>query len=193
MKASARSGSPRLRRGVLKGLTRTARLLAGGVLALAASLGPAAAGAQNPSGVGPALGTPGPDAALEDLDGAPVQLFHHIEEGKPTLLEFWAIWCEQCEALQPQLDRIQAEHGDDINVVAVAVAVNQSTRRILRHLEDHDPGYPYLYDAGGEAVRAYKAPTTAVVVILDADGEVAYTGVGTAQDLVGEVERLLES
>lgn len=143
------------------------------------------------SGVGPPLGSPAAAAELQDLDGNPVPLLDYVEEGKPTLLEFWAAWCEQCEALQPQLDRIQAEYGDRVNVVAVAVAVNQNPRRIRRHLSDHDPGYPYLYDAGGEAVRAYSAATTSIVVILDGHGEVAYTGVGAGQDLVGEVERLL--
>lgn len=142
-------------------------------------------------GVSLPLGTAGPDAALEDLDGNPVRLSDYIEDGKPTLLEFWAIWCENCETLQPQLDRIQAEMGDAVNVVAVAVAVSQSVRRVRRHLEEHDAGYPFLWDADGEAVRAYRAPTTSVVVLLDADGAVAYTGSGGGQDLVGAVQGLL--
>jgi predicted transcriptional regulator len=78
-----------------------------------------------------------------------------------------------------------------VNVVAVAVGVSQSVRRVKRHLEDHDPGYPYLWDARGAAVRAYNATTTSIVVMLDEAGKVAYTGVGTQQDLVGAVERLL--
>jgi Redoxin len=73
----------------------------------------------------------------------------------------------------------------------VAVAVSQSVRRVRRYLEDHDPGYPYLYDALGAAVRAYEAPATSVVVLLDADGRVAYTGVGPDQDLVAAVESLI--
>jgi thiol-disulfide isomerase/thioredoxin len=107
------------------------------------------------------------------------------------LIEFWATWCEQCEALQPQLDAIQQEYGDQLQIVAVAVAVSQSQRRVKRHLEDHDPGYPYVYDARGTAVRAYKAPTTAVIVVLDAEGKVAYTGVGTQQRLDEVVQRVL--
>lgn len=156
-----------------------------------ALLSATAVAAQQPSGIGPALGSPAVAVELQDLDGNPVQLLDHVEEGKPTLLEFWAAWCELCEALQPQLDHIQAEYGDRVNVVAVAVAVNQNPRRIRRHMEGHDPGYPYLYDAGGDAVRAYSAATTSVVVILDGEGRVAYTGVGAGQDLVAEVERLL--
>jgi thiol-disulfide isomerase/thioredoxin len=145
------------------------------------------------SGVGEVslpIGTVGPGAALDDLQGNPVDLANYVR-GKPAIIEFWATWCELCERLQPQLDRIQAQHGERINIVAVAVGVAQTPRRVQRHLEEHDPGYPVLFDARGAAVRAYNAQTTSIVVMLDAQGKVAYTGVGAEQDLVGAVERLL--
>ena len=105
--------------------------------------------------VGLPLGSLAPAAAVEDLDGNPVQLLDLIK-GKPAVVEFWATWCPECELLQPQLNRVQAEYGDRINVVAVAVGVAQNPRRIKRHLEDHgDPGYPYVFDARGAAVRGY--------------------------------------
>lgn len=168
----------------------TQRVALAGLLALA--LPPVAyAQAGGEGSVSLAIGTQAPSAALEDLEGAAIDLLDYVEAGKPALIEFWATWCEQCEAIQPQLDEIQARHGDRLNVVAVAVGVSQSIRRVKRHLEGHDPGYPYLWDARGGAVRAYNATVTSIVVMLDADGRVAYTGVGTEQDLVGAVETLL--
>ena len=142
-------------------------------------------------GVSLALGTQGPTAELEDLEGQAVSLLDFVEEGQPAVIEFWATWCEQCEALQPQFDQLQAQFGDQVSIVAVAVGVSQSVRRVKRHLEDHDPGYPYLFDKRGAAVRAYNATTTSIVVMLDAEGNVAYTGVGTQQDLLGAVASLL--
>jgi thiol-disulfide isomerase/thioredoxin len=136
------------------------------------------------------IGTQAPAAVLQDLDGNEVDLLDYVGE-EPTLIEFWASWCENCEALQPQLDRIHETYGDRINVVAVAVAVSQSLRRVKRHVAGHDPGYPYLWDERGAAVRAYEAPTTSVIVILDGEGKVAYTGVGAQQDLLSAVEGIL--
>ncbi|MDH3207813.1 MAG: TlpA family protein disulfide reductase [Gemmatimonadota bacterium] len=162
-----------------------------GAAILALALSPPALSAQS-GGVSLALGTPGPGAELQDLEGNTVQLLDYVEAGKPTVIEFWATWCEQCEALQPQFDQLQARYGSEVNVVAVAVGVSQSVRRVRRHLEDHDPGYPFLYDARGAAVRAYNASTTSIVVMLDADGKVAYTGVGTDQDLLRAAESLLQ-
>ena len=152
---------------------------------------PSALEAQS-GGVSLALGTEGPTAELEDLEGNTVSLLDYVEAGKPAVLEFWATWCEQCEALQPQFDELQARYGEQVSVVAVAVGVSQSVRRVKRHIADHDPGYPYLFDKRGAAVRAYNATTTSIVVVLDSDGKVAYTGVGTDQDVIGAVELLLD-
>ena len=168
----------------------SARLCGAFVLALLLVATPGVLRAQS-GGVSLALGTQAPGAELETLDGEPVQLLDYVEEGKPTVIEFWASWCEQCEALQPELDAVQARHGDAVNIVAVAVGVSQSPRRVRRHLEDHDPGYPFLYDARGNAVRAYNASTTSIIVVLDGDGRVAYTGVGPEQDLMGAVQAVV--
>ena len=139
-----------------------------------------------------AVGTQAPAAALEDLDGNPVQLLDLVQEGKLTLLEFWASWCENCEALEPQMEQIQAQWGERVTVVALAVAVSQSQRRVKRHAEEQGAGYPYLWDGKGEAVRAYEVPGTSVVIILDGTGKVAYTGSGRSQDLVKVVSELLK-
>ncbi len=141
-------------------------------------------------GVSLAIGAPAPDPILEDIDGNSLRLSQVIGSG-PALLEFWASWCENCEALEPQMTEIQERYDGAIQVVAIAVAVGQSRRRVRRHAERHDSPYPYLYDADGEAVRAFDALTTSIVVFLDGEGRVAYTGVGPDQDLVGAARDLM--
>lgn len=135
-------------------------------------------------------GTAAPDAQVEDLDGNTVSLLD-VVGGGPALIEFWASWCEQCELLQPQIDEIQERFAEQIKVVAVAVAVNQSVRRVRRHVDRHTPGYAFVYDANGEAVRAYQALTTSIVVLVDGEGRIVSTGVGPQQPLVEAVEELL--
>ncbi len=171
--------------GSRRGAAAVALLVAGAVLAGL----PARAQAQDES-LGLPAGTSAPDAQVEDLDGNAVSLLDVVGDG-PALIKFWASWCEQCELLQPQIDEIRERFADRITVVAVAVAVNQSPRRVRRHVDRHAPDYAFVYDANGEAVRAYQALTTSIVVLVDADRRIVSTGVGPQQPLVEAVEELL--
>lgn len=168
--------------------THAAFLAALTAVALSAAA-PRAVVAQD-GGFGLPPGTAAPDARVADLDGNDVSLLD-IVGGGPALIEFWASWCEQCELLQPQIDEIRERFSDQVNVVAVAVAVNQSVRRVRRHVERHAPGYAFVYDANGEAVRAYQALTTSIVVLIDGEGRIVSTDVGPDQPLVAAVEAML--
>lgn len=140
--------------------------------------------------VGIPRGSVAPAVEIENIEDGNTNLADFLGT-KPVLLEFWATWCEQCEALAPSIERAVETYGDRLAVFAVAVGVGQSKRAVRRHIERHSPGYPFLFDSNGAAVRAYQAPTTAYVVIVDATGKVAYTGVGGNQDLESVLETIL--
>jgi len=140
--------------------------------------------------VGIALGTKPAGVVIEDLDGNPVDLSDYLGEG-PVLLEFWATWCPLCAKLAPTMAAAYERYGQEMRFLAVAVAVNENPRSIRRHLQSHPVPYPVLWDADGRATRAFEAPTTSYIVIVGADGTVAYTGVGADQDVMGAVAKVL--
>ena len=125
---------------------------------------------------------------LEDLDGKVTDL-GSIVGTKPVLIEFWATWCPLCEALEPRFEAVRKEHGDALEVIIIAVGVNQTPRSIRRHVEKHTPPGLLLFDARGRAARAYRAPSTSYVVALDAAGRVVYTGVGEDQDIAAAARK----
>jgi len=129
---------------------------------------------------------------LSDVEGGEVDLGQHFGHG-PVLIEFWATWCENCEALHPRMLEAHERYGDRVTFIAIAVAVGQSERRIRGHLEKHPVPYPTLWDGRGEAVRAFETPATSYIVILDAAGRVAYTGIGRDQDIDAAIRGVLES
>jgi thiol-disulfide isomerase/thioredoxin len=160
------------------------------VLALALALvltAPTGAAAQD---LGLPVGARPDMPAFEDLDGHPVNLGAVIGT-KPVLLEFWATWCSVCAELEPEMRRVHEQYGDDVEVVVVAVGVNQNPRTIRRHLARSPMAGTLVFDRRGALTRAFMAPATSYVVILDASGKVAYTGQGSDQDLTAAVARVL--
>jgi peroxiredoxin len=132
--------------------------------------------------VGLAVGTKAPVVAVQDLDGKSVDLGRYVGK-QPVLLEFWATWCPVCAALEPVLKDAHARYGAAVRFFAIGVAVNETPESIRRHLASHPLPFPVLYDANGAAVRAFEAPTTSYVVVLDRTGKVSYTGTGEDQDV----------
>jgi thiol-disulfide isomerase/thioredoxin len=130
------------------------------------------------------VGTPAPAVAVNDLNGKPVDLGQYIGK-RPVFLEFWATWCEQCEALLPQLRAAQAAYGSQVEFFGVNVTVNQSPERVRKYVQTHQPGFRVLYDDQGTSIRAFQVPATSYVVILDRSGKVVYTGTGGSQEFDG--------
>jgi thiol-disulfide isomerase/thioredoxin len=162
-----------------------AAALAVGILLAA----PGRAAGQAPDEIGIGRGSTPSPLVLEKVDGDRVDLGEYFGR-RPVLLEFWATWCENCEALHPRMQEAHARYGDRVAFFAIAVAVGQSRRSVRLHLEKRPVAYPTLWDGTGQAVREFRTPATSYIVILDAGGRVAYTGMGRDQDLDAAIRAL---
>jgi thiol-disulfide isomerase/thioredoxin len=117
--------------------------------------------------------------------------------GRVVLLNLWATWCGPCRVEMPSLDRLQAMHRrTDLAVLAISVdesasiAVQQLFEQWgLRNLT------PYL-DAHGATVHALGARVVPTTLIIDRDGYVVRSVVGSRQwdspDSVALIRRYIE-
>jgi len=140
--------------------------------------------------VGLEIGSRPAPVSVQDLDGKPVNLAKYLGKG-PVLIEFWATWCPLCRALEPQMTSLTKRYGKRMTVLVMAVGVNQTPRSIKRHLQKHALPGVVLWDGEGAAVRAFEAPGTSYVVLLDASGKVVYTGAGSEQKLLAAAAKAL--
>jgi thiol-disulfide isomerase/thioredoxin len=137
------------------------------------------------------VGTKAPAVTVEDLNGQPFELTR-VAGSKPVLVEFWATWCPVCAALLPKIEAAHARYRDKVDFVVVAVAVNESRSGVQRHLAQHPLPFQFLWDTNGNAVRAFQAPATSYIVVLDGSGKIAYTGVGEDQDIEAAIHRVVK-
>ncbi len=135
------------------------------------------------------IGSTAPSAMLQTLDGKTVDLAQ-IAKG-PSVIEFWATWCENCEHLLPAMKKAQATYGSRVKFVAVAVSVNQSVNRVKLHVAKHGVPGDQLYDTKGDATDKWDVPATSYVVVLNKNGKVVYTGVGGDQNIEAAIKKAL--
>jgi cytochrome c biogenesis protein CcmG/thiol:disulfide interchange protein DsbE len=144
--------------------------------------------AQSDEGI--AVGAVAPSVVVLNAAGKPVTVTPTL--GRPMLIEFWATWCEFCERLEPTMKTVYGKYGNTVQFAAIAVNVNQTSRRVAKHVHDRTLRYPVYYDESGTAVSAYGVAATSFVVIIGKDGKVAYTGVGDKQDLDAAIKKVLK-
>jgi thiol-disulfide isomerase/thioredoxin len=159
------------------------------ILGLALVVAPRAGVAQE-SGI--AIGSQAPGAVVETLDGQPSDLGKYLGE-RPVMLQFWATWCSNCKALEPQVQAAMRKYTGKVHFVAVAVSVNQSVQRIKAYRDQHKMTQDIVYDRKGHATDAYEVPATSYVVVIDASGKVVYTGVGSDQDIDAAIRKALQT
>lgn len=132
-----------------------------------------------------------PDVSLGSIDAGSVQLSDYA--GEPVVLNFWATWCAPCREEMPSLDRLQAEMGDQLEVLTVATGRNSPTG-IRRFFEEEGVvNLPMLTDPNQELAREMGVLGLPVTVILDKTGREIARLTGGAEWDTDEAKAILEA
>jgi len=120
-------------------------------------------------------GTDAPDFQLPRIGErgriGPEQVSLSSQRGRVVLVDFWETWCHPCREAMPVLERIAAEHGDDVVLLSVC---SDGTRRPVdaRRLVDRlAPRAQLVADSGVTADR-WGVGTIPHMVVIGRDGSV---------------------
>lgn len=122
------------------------------------------------------VGEEAPDFTVEMSDGSSVTLSEL--RGKVVLLNFWATWCPPC---REELTHVQAEIIDRFaDKQFVMLPISRGEQRDVVDAFIAEKGYAFKvgYDPVQEIYNKYATNYIPRNFIIDADGNVAFVGIG---------------
>ena len=92
-----------------------------------------------------------PAAPLEQLARQSLDLPVALADGRPTLVEFYADWCEACRAMAPAMASLEQQHHGALDVVLLNVDNPRWQPELERYAVNGIPQLE-LFNASGDAV-----------------------------------------
>ncbi|HYF17970.1 MAG TPA: TlpA disulfide reductase family protein [Ramlibacter sp.] len=104
-----------------------------------------------------------------DFDGRKVAV---PAAGKPSVVNFWASWCEPCRVEMPLLLQLAELYGDKLALQLVNFKEHPTT--VQRHVRTSGWNQPVLLDPRGEGAGAWAVKVFPTTVGFDAQGRVRW-------------------
>ncbi|MBR8828923.1 MAG: thioredoxin fold domain-containing protein [Gomphosphaeria aponina SAG 52.96 = DSM 107014] len=86
--------------------------------------------------------------SLEKQAEKSVPLEIALNNGKPTLTEFYANWCTSCQAMAKDLAELKQQYGEQVNFVMLNVDNSKWIPEVLRYQVDGIPHFVFFDDQG---------------------------------------------
>ena len=135
-----------------------------------------------------------PSVNIKTLDGEPFNTQGIVNDGKPILISFWALWCHPCkkemDAYNENYEDWQDETG--VKIYAVSIDYARSTAKVLPFVSGKGWEMDILLDANGDFKRAMNVNMIPHTFLLDGEGKVVYQHTSYYEGLEDEIYELVE-
>jgi len=108
-----------------------------------------------------------------------------VASGKPTLLFFWATWCQSCRKVQPSVAALAEKYRGRVQVIGINVGGLDSVQAVNDYRQRHGITYPLLVDRVNRVAEAYDIVAIPTVILLDRQGQVRFRDVAPPATLDG--------
>ncbi len=135
-----------------------------------------------------------PEVTLKDMDGKSVNVADYGENGKITVMSFWATWCGPCKKelnnIAERYDRWQDEFG--LEVIAVSVDDQRSSDKVKTYVNGVGWEYDVLLDVNEDLKRQLNFQTVPYTIVVDSEGDILYEHGGYVEGDENELEEIIK-
>lgn len=121
-----------------------------------------------------------PAIKLKDLEGNIVDVSTFANNGKITIISFWATWCGPCIKELDNINELYEEWVEKYGVELIAVTVDDARNIPKVKPTVNGRGWPYkiLLDENKDLSRALNVPNPPMTFLLDKEGKIVYKHTG---------------
>jgi len=112
-----------------------------------------------------------PDFTLTTYDGQPFKL--SAQQGKITVINFWASWCNTCPGEAPILNTLWNDYQSK-GIAMIGVAHLDNRDDSLSFMKQYTMRYPAAPDDGNHASDAYHIKQVPETYLVDQRGQIVY-------------------
>lgn len=121
-----------------------------------------------------------PTTIVKDLKGASVPFNQAFEEGKVTIVSFWANWCIPCKkeikAIRDKMPEWKTEA--DFNFMTVSIDESKSTALVKSYIKSQGWDFPSYLDPNSDLKRSLNFQNVPFTIIVDKEGKIAFMHTG---------------
>ena len=115
------------------------------------------------------------------------------QQGKVVLLNFWATWCGPCVREMPAFEKLYAEYGEDVAILAVNCM--ESVDIVKAFQEENEYTFPIACDEEGDIIMKYPSQGIPYTLVIDGEGVIQkiYVGAADADTQYQEYKEAIEA
>ena len=142
-----------------------------------------------------------PLIALDEGDDAPAFVLTDIERNYTfskklygtqwLLIDFYATWCENCNAELPHVEELNTEFGDKGFSVLLMATDNEGLDVVSPFFKQNPTTVKILIDKYQKASGVFEVEALPTMFLIDLNGKVAYKTVGFHEEDIEELRQIL--
>lgn len=134
-----------------------------------------------------------PSVQLKTLAGEEVDLASYAQNGKITVISFWATWCSPCKVELDAIAKVYPEWQEKYNMELVAVSIDgaRALSRVAPMVAAKGWEFEVLSDVDQASQQALNFQTIPQTIVVDLDGEIVWSHNGYKAGDEAEIEEVV--
>lgn len=142
---------------------------------------------------GLSIGDKAPEFQLTTFKGDELNL-EEILKKKSLMLFFWTTWCPRCKEEMSQINTLASKFDpQNITVLGINAAWNDSIRRAKAFQHKYDVIYPLAFDWGSRVTKQYQVLGVPTFYVIDKNGTVKYQGHSISDELKQALKKTIDN